>query len=218
MAPSAILTSQVGNGGTAATPMGSLPGLSSSGTSGSPESIATSMGTRDIERRQRVLRPDWSQDGALIIDPQTVAASPLGCPFHSILGCRWEFDNGHESVWIDHSLSHFKRNGKEVEPPKTNKCCFCDKEILKSTGTESWKAKMNHIRQDHHMNGHRMATARPDFELARYLWGAKIIDDVTFRDWTGKQRSDSPPSSPDRDVRTISYIAESRKGGRSGRR
>ena len=37
------------------------------------------------------------------------------------------------------------------------------------------------------MNGHRMATSRPNFDLSRYLWGAKIIDGEKFRDWTWRQ-------------------------------
>ena len=211
-APSAARTSQFGNGGTGVTSMGSLPGLASSGTSGYPESLASSTGARDIEHRQRLLIPDGNQGGALTAVPRAVAVGPLECPFKTIVGCRKEFDIDHESQWITHSLSHFKKNGKDVEPPKTNKCCFCDKEILKSTGKESWTVRLKHIRLAHHINGRRMAAARPDFELVRYLWGAHVIDRAVFRDWTARQSNNSPPSSPENQHSPpISYVAGGRR-------
>ena len=184
--PSAAPTSQLGNGGTGVTVMGSLPDRSSSGKFG----IAKSMAAREVKRKRGLLTTDGNQGGALTAVRRAVAIEPLLCPFKTILGCRKEFDIDHEGQWVTHSLSHFKKNGKDVEPPKTNKCCFCDKEILKSTGKESWIESLKYIRLAHHIHGHWMAA---DFELVRYLWGARVIDGAVFRDWTSRQ-SDTKPA------------------------
>ena len=162
------------------------------------ESIASSMGGKELDRTQRLLKPDWNQGGILIAEPQGFGTPILECTLATILDCRLEFDMNHQDSWIKHSLTHFKSiHGDKVPPPITNKCCFCDKIVRGNTGEESWEIKLKHIRDAHHVNGHRMAAARPDFELVRYLWGAEVIDNVKFRDWTAKHSAISPPSSPD---------------------
>ena len=218
-APSAAQTSQLGNGATGVTSMNSLPGLCRSGTSARSESVTTSSGARGVERRQRLLIPDWNQGSVLTALPRAVAAGNLECPFKTIFGCRVEFNIEDERSWITHSLTHFEKGGKVVQPPKTNKCCFCDKEFLRNTGIESWIARLEHIRQAHHVHGSRLATARPDFELARYLWGAHVIDDALYRHWSATQSNNSPPSSPESpNPGPISYYAESSRVRRGNRR
>ena len=223
--PSVVETSQYFVGGTEVTTNDSIPGLSHSAMSGPTESVATSMGARDLDQRQRLLIPDGNQGGALTADPQTLNAMPLECPFKIIFGCRLIFSLNHEEPWINHSFAHFKTiNGRQIQPPKTNKCCFCDLAIQKETGVRSWTTRLEHIREVHYLNGFRMAAARPDFELVRYLWGGNAIDRDAFRDWTARQSNDTPPSSPDNEyLPPVTNVQERRsrdrrRASRNGRR
>ena len=214
-APSTALTSQLDNGATGITSMNSLPGLSRGSTSGNLDSIATSVVAIDAEQRQRLLAPDWSQAGVLTVNPVLMAPVSLECPFKTILSCPEEFEFHDRHSWIIHSFKHFERHGDTVEPPKTNKCCFCNEKFLRDTGVESWTIRMEHIRQSHHANGWRLATGRPDFELAQYLWGAEVIDGATFRHWAAKQSIHSPPSSPEgQHPAPVTYRGEGRRSGR----
>ena len=188
-------SSQYPNGGTGHLTRGSVPTLSSLGSSGPNESIATSMGTRELYQRQNLLTSDASQGGALTVDRPLLGTPCLECPMRTILGCRAEFAMTHEQAWVDHSISHFHVSGRVVNPPKTNKCCFCDKQFHEETGNLSWAARMTHIGV-HHQRGARMATARPDFELTSYLWGAGVIDQERYRDLCGSQSAVTPPDSP----------------------
>lgn len=211
-------TSQCFEGGTEVTTHGSLPGLARSDKSGPVESVATSMGMRELDQRQRLLIADTNQGNALTADVNIADATPLECPLKTIFGCRLVFDVDHEGAWINHSFAHFKAlDGRTVQPPQTNKCCFCDVIISRETGEDSWIAKLEHIRMAHHFFGHRMAAARPDFELVRYLWGANAIDNTTMRDWTARRDLSSPPSSPECEpLPPVSHVQERRHRDRRG--
>ena len=147
----------------------------------------------DLKRHSRLHTDGISYDESM--PPRGARSLLLECPFKAIIGCLAEFGINDEDLWIKHSFGHFKINGKRVEPPRTNKCCFCVKEFLENTGEESWILRLKHVRRAHYMNDHWIAAARPDFELARYSWGAHLIGNAEFRNWTAEQGYSIPPSS-----------------------
>lgn len=208
----AVGTSQSSLGGSEITTHGSIPDIFDHGMSGRVESIATRMGTTELSRTQRLLIPDMNQGSVLRADSYVSTATLLECPLKTIFGCQVAFDFDQDRQWIEHSFAHFKTlDGTQVQPPMTNKCCFCALPILGDTGKESWEARLNHIRDVHHRIGQRMAAAQLDFELVRYLFGAKAIDNNTYRDWVGKQNHTSPPSSPDSEsLPPVSQVHERR--------
>lgn len=161
-----------------------LPALTR-GVSVATRSVSTSVGTRQLNR-PRIL--ELGPGGALVLPP-LIEPRVLECPFHQLF-CLLTFSNTED--WISHSLEHFKN----VPPPRENKCCFCPEEFRCSTGVRSWRQRMWHI-AFHHQLGHRLATARPDFELFRYLWNHRLIDDAEYRDLKG--------NNEDRSRRVLAY-------------
>ncbi|KAL8817755.1 MAG: hypothetical protein Q9191_008083 [Dirinaria sp. TL-2023a] len=161
----------------------SLPALSS--TASQPEStVPSSVGRRQLEQEQRIL--EQGPDGTLLVTvpPQ----GPLECPFN-LLYCLKDFAN--ERDWVDHSLTHFNSESRVVGPPRRNKCCFCDALFVSNNALESWGKRMKHV-QIHHQLGHRLAIARPDFELFEYLYTNHLIPVATYKDLKGhsKERND----------------------------
>lgn len=161
------------------TSQNSLPALSS--TASQPEStIPSSVGRRQLEQEQRILEP--GPDGTLQVTAPL--RGPLECPFN-LLFCLKDF--ACEQDWINHSLTHFNSESRLVGPPKQSKCCFCDEEFASNNASESWGLRMRHV-QLHHQLGHRLAIARPDFELFKYLYDKHLIDDATYKDLKGNSK------------------------------
>ena len=158
--------------GSNATSNDSLPGLASeSDESEYTESVASSMGVRELNRRQRFL--DW--DGSVQL--QSSRSLPqLECPFR-FLSCHVEFNAGSYDNWYRHGLTHFQ----DVEPPRVNQCCFCDKEFTASTGSISWQKRSKHVAM-HHLLGHSLAHARADFKLYEHLWCNHVLSTVGYRE------------------------------------
>lgn len=188
-------TTSVGVQGTGMTTNGSLPGLTVSMESAADESVASSIGYNQI-LHQHILSTDSSDANTLIADSQTWITYVLECPF-KFLGCRLESQNARD--WLRHSLSHFMVNGRTVTPPTSNKCCFCSERFESDDGNASWSSRMEHIKF-HHEHGHRLAHARPDFDLMRYCWQQDLIDQRTYRDLLGGQnveRTERTENAPD---------------------
>jgi hypothetical protein len=146
-----------------------LAGLTDTTSLSSPASVATSMGNRALESRARVLVSDGNQ--AIQIAP--LEGNPVyECPFSFIL-CFFNFSSIND--WSQHTLTHFRG----VPPPQRNKCCFCEDEWHSQNGKESWKAKLEHLAVHFHL-GHRLAHARPDFGLHRYMWEQRLMRDEDY--------------------------------------
>ena len=124
--------------------------------------------------------PTLEQDasGALVVNPNR-RPSVLECPFN-LLFCFEKFASLNQRDWMLHSLTHFK----PVEPPKLNRCCFCDEVFESFDGCTSWKNRMDHVFL-HHSLGHQLRVARPDFQLYRYLREHNIISDAVYQDIEG---------------------------------
>ena len=158
----------------------SLPALSS--TASQPEStIPSSVGGRQLEQEQRILEP--GPDGTLLVTAPP--RGPLECPFN-LLYCLKDFAS--ERDWVNHSLTHFTSGNRVVGPPNRSKCCFCDAPPFESDNAlESWGQRMQHV-QLHHQLGHRLAIARPDFELFKYLYDKDLISVDTYKDLNGNSK------------------------------
>lgn len=152
-----------------------------------PESISSSQGYRWNDQYNGLLVPDNS--GALTpnhLPPlrDTLRDPPvLECPFNSFRCTRYyAMENIKE--WFDHSLTHFRVGGRHPRillPPISNQCCFCDKKFYNTDGLQCWMDRMKHVAWHHHA-GHKLAHARPDFKLFRYLWENGIIDNTEYRE------------------------------------
>ena len=144
------------------TDYGSLAALTTASSAGQTSSVSTSYGVDRLPARILELDHQGALQVAPIRDPPVYE-----CPFDK-LGCRRLFTNSVE--WRNHSMSHFVG----VEPPRTNHCCFCEKKFTDSTGWRSWTCRMEHI-ELHHRLSHRLAIARTDLSLYRYLYDNSVI-------------------------------------------
>lgn len=160
----------------------------------SSESIPTSMAARHLDS---VPLFEQDQSGALVLGPNR-RPSVLECPFN-LLSCLEDFADSNYWEWIRHSLTHFGN----VQPPTSNRCCFCDEVFKSNDGIQSWQDRMNHVLV-HHRLGHSLSCARPDFQLYTYLWNKHVISDAVYRDIKGNSEDRSrhvssyptPPVSP----------------------
>ena len=173
--PLSVRTSMMQTSGSNGTGNGSLPALTSAP---SVSGYASSMISYVVE--QRILEPGF--DGILQVPPPR--RRDLECPFN-LLYCLRDFAD--EQEWVNHSLEHFIIECRVVEPPKRNACCFCDVVFESDNALESWGWRMQHVRLHHHF-GHRLAIARPDFELFKYLYDNRIISDATYKDLRGSSQ------------------------------
>ena len=172
----------------------SLAALTTASSASSAPSVSSSLGERYLGPA-RVLEHD--HQGALHIPPLRHRVV-FECPFN-FLHCHFRFESFPE--WLAHSLTHFER----VSPPEKNNCCFCDDKFERSKdGMRSWTEKMQHTAL-HYQLGHRLAHARPDFNLYKYLWSKRLIETANYKALIGASHSHSgassypsPPSSPDR--------------------
>ena len=164
-----------------------LPGLSSVASSKPSQSVSDVMRPGQMNRAQRIMVPD--SDDAL--EPTYLPPMrghnqdhTLECPF-PFLKCFRQFASSNEREWIRHSFEHFKADGREsrsVDPPKTNRCCFCPRTFTASSGTVSWRERMDHVKVHHQHFGHRLAAARPDFALIEYLCQSGLLSPADHRD------------------------------------
>lgn len=160
----------------------------------SSESTPTSMGVRYLDGISLL---EQDQSGALVVGPNR-RLRVLECPFN-LLFCFKDFADTNYTEWVLHSLTHFDN----VDPPKLNKCCFCEAVFESDDGVLSWQDRMNHVFL-HHRLGHSLSCARPDFQLYTYLWNKHVITDAVYRDIKGNSEDRSrhvqgyptPPVSP----------------------
>ena len=187
----------------------SLPALTRASSSRPSQSVSDGMGERQMNRTLRVMVED--PDGAL--EPTTLPPfrrpdqdPVLECPF-TFIKCFQQFSVSNEREWVQHSLEHFRIGGgrpKKVDPPKTNSCCFCSKIFTASSGVDSWRDRMDHVKLHHQFWGHRLAAARHDFALVEYLWQHGLLSIADYRELkpqtTAASRSTqnipTPPDSP----------------------
>ena len=170
----------------------------------STTSLSSSIGIRSLGV-PRLLESPGGINGALeisSINPRT----QFECPF-SFQFCLLIFNDFDE--WFRHSLKHFHQAG----PPTFSKCGFCDMQFSTTKGLECWKARMEHVAL-HHRVGARLAHARPDFELFKYLWSKKLIDSADYKSLLGhvhrgehSRFCDSPSISPvdDHESTAVTY-------------
>ena len=186
------------------TPNNSLPGLSATGSSRSLDSISDGMGERQINRSLRIMVPD--ADGAL--EPSSLPPlrradqdPVLECPF-TFLKCFRQFPVSNEGEWIQHSLEHFRINGRrprKIDPPKINYCCFCPQTFPASSGIQSWRDRMGHIKVHQVHFGHLLAAARHDFALVEYLRQQGLLSLREYRQLKPKSKAvEEDPRGPHR--------------------
>ncbi|KAL9612239.1 MAG: hypothetical protein Q9167_003152 [Letrouitia subvulpina] len=162
------------------------------------ESVSSAMAIRQLGEGRLL---DQDHDGVLVVPPLRTPRI-LECPFN-LMYCPLTFSDSTE--WIIHSLEHFG----PVGPPEKNRCCFCDQQFHSDDGVRSWQDRMLHT-AGHHRIGHRLAHARPDFELYTYLWQKRVINNAAYRDIKGNsegrarhvQNYPTPPVSPQEQTST----------------
>lgn len=161
----------------------SLAALTNASSASTTPSVSSSLGGRQLET-SRLLEPD--HQNALQVAPLRHPVI-FECPFN-FLYCLLSFTNFNE--WFAHSVTHFRG----IAPPNSNKCCFCDKTFKENPGQHCWKEKLCHTAL-HHQLGHKLAHARPDFELHRYLWIKRLIDTAEYKALTGGSTGHVPATS-----------------------
>ena len=202
----------------------SLPCLTRATSSRPSVSVSDGMGERQMNGALRIMVPD--ADGAL--EPTTLPPlrradqdPVLECPF-TFLKCFRQFAVSNERDWIQHSLEHFRINGerpRRVNPPQMNSCCFCPQTFQASSGTISWRARMDHVKVHQQHFGHRLAAARHDFALVEYLWQQGVLSLADYRELKpataaasrSTQNIPTPPDSPDGSVAVLN-TNERRRG------
>ena len=172
----------------------SLAALSTVSSATTLESASTSSGERRLGKARLLVESE--NDGILLVPPSNQLQAPLECPFNFPF-CRRTYSTIDE--WFKHSVSHFGN----IDPPNNCSCCFCDAEFRGENGLQSWAERMGHVAY-HHQLGCRLAHARPDFALNRYLWRNFLINDATYRDMMGNNGSCSPPAENYQYLSTLS--------------
>ncbi|KAK7723361.1 hypothetical protein SLS57_004555 [Botryosphaeria dothidea] len=155
---------------------GGPPSLDYDGTSYAESSVDTELGK--LMSGVRLL--EEGPDGVLVRPGGAgVAATVYECTF-GFLGCRF-FATDDEGAWRTHNLSHFHGHS----PPRRVECPLCDFGFQDPRdGYRAWEARMSHLAA-HMRHGQTLATSRPDFNLYRYLWQKRIIDDAEWKELNG---------------------------------
>lgn len=168
---------------------GGLPGLSSGGSVGSLEgSISSKIGADQLSRSTSRLLSQVDGGGLLVLPRRLVEEPIFECPFYFV-ECNRTFTD--EDEWFEHSLAHFK----EVGPPTSNECPFCDRHNGRFTHPEpmeSWVRRMRYV-SSHHQRGETVGTARPDFSLITYLWENNLMDKTQYRNLRCRSESQTSP-------------------------
>jgi hypothetical protein len=95
------------------------------------------------------------------------------------LNCVYVSQNRDE--WEIHCQSHFRGE----EPPQTVQCPLCDWKVTCERGLTAWDMRMQHLALEHTMRGQTLRTSRPDFELFRFLWNRRLIDEQDLKELNG---------------------------------
>jgi hypothetical protein len=120
------------------------------------------------------------------------------------LNCGYVSSNREE--WETHCRSHFRGE----EPPQTVQCPVCDWSAKFESGWTAWDMRMQHLALEHTMRGQTLRTSRPDFELFRFLWNRRLIDEQDLKELNGGNHNLTHP--PGRYVET-----NGRRRDRNGR-
>ena len=177
---------------------GSLAALTTQSSAATTNSISTSFGGRTLGQ-PRILELDGQ--GALQVAPLRNPPQ-YECPFNH-LHCLLVFTSFDE--WLAHSLTHFDGHA----PPGKASCCFCDQTFASPSGMQCWRERMEHV-ELHHRLGHKLAHARLDLDLYRYLYQKRVITDLAFRDLTiglpyGSGAAGAYPSPPTSPAESTAY-------------
>lgn len=87
-----------------------------------------------------------------------------------------------QEEWTTHCLSHFRGE----EPPRTVQCPLCSEfKCTADNGWDAWQLRLEHVAY-HQLLGHTLTrTSRPEFDLFRYLWQKRLIDDQDLKELNG---------------------------------
>ncbi|KAF1829974.1 hypothetical protein BDW02DRAFT_583234 [Decorospora gaudefroyi] len=143
-------------------------------------------------------------NGVLEIPPAHFRAPVYECAFW-FLNCAYVSQNREE--WETHCTSHFRGE----EPPQTVHCPLCDWAATCEFGWTAWNMRMQHLAFEHTMRGQTLRTSRPDFDLFRFLWQRRLIDDQDLKELNGGNHNLTHP--PGNFVET-----NGRRRDRNGRR
>lgn len=161
---------------TSSTGLSRNPGLTGSFTpSTTSTSISTSQGANLLLQGTRLLETASDDSNLLVLPTSQFLANPkFQCLFEA-LECDESFDDGR--VWETHVLGHFRT----LNPPSTARCCMCDAQFSDIEYGNAWHAYLRHVAGIHFRQGHTLSTARPDFELYRWLFTNRLIDSRTYK-------------------------------------
>jgi hypothetical protein len=142
-------------------------------------SNASSVGSADTDIASSLdgMRTLESVDGVLQVPVPAHPHADLICPFQ-ILDCEEPFNNVWE--WKTHVFSHF--HGQPC--PVTAKCFLCECTFDQSRddhAARAWNEMLSHMAAVHFRGlGQRLATARTDFALMRWMYNRRIITAAQF--------------------------------------
>ena len=147
----------------------SLPAMGTDPSADNTFSISTSIGRQALENPRLLVQ---GERGDLLLPPPP-SRLILECPFNW-LSCTRTFSEMDD--WFIHSITHFKPAG----PPIHSNCCFCDARFQGQNGLQTWACRLQHV-ACHHQLGHRLAHARPDFAMHKYLWQNRLISTAVYK-------------------------------------
>lgn len=191
----------------------SVPSLSGGSQSSVSDNSSTASQTLSKEMKPKVnviniLETDST--GNLVASPPAPSAPSADqvvyrCLFY-ILPCDHQSDN--IDTWKTHVLSHFR--GTRLPP--TAICQWCPLEFKQPSNTstststsintnthQTWNAMLTHVAHDHFEKGHTLASARPNFELMKYMYNSKIITEDQLKAIQLCPSPDSPAYHPSQD-------------------
>lgn len=96
-----------------------------------------------------------------------------------------DFTTEDQEEWRAHCLSHFRGE----EPPQSIHCGLCDEHFHKGNGWTTWDIYMDHL-ADHYFNGQNLGASQPNYDILRYLWSKRLINDADYIDL----QAGKPPS------------------------
>lgn len=185
-----------------------VPSLSAGGSQSSisdNSSTASQALSKEVKPRVNVINMlETDSTGNLVASPPAPSAPSADrfvyrCLFY-ILPCDHQSDN--IETWKTHVLSHFR--GTRLPP--TAICQWCPLEFkqpntsnLNAHAHQTWDAMLTHVAHDHFEKGHTLASARPNFELMKYMYNSKIITEDQLKTIQLCPSPDSPAYHPSQD-------------------